>query len=150
MLSLVAIAIACAVTVVISLDYPVHSDDFYFEKYQEVDENFIEIQHSQENFEKKFSVEFLNSVVKVGAPVEFRLKITPKSGEEISNLSLQGLLTRKFTNEFDAPLTAALDGSEFKSNSVTLQEKGIWEVKFKISDEANNTAFYTFETNATI
>lgn len=149
MLSLVAIFVACVATVVISLDYPVYMDDFYLSKYQNVDKNYNEIQISQAKFEKKYSVSFTQNNVKVDTPTDISIKITPLLGQALPKFSSDVLLTRKFTTEFDKTFTLNSQGNEIIIPQVTLKDQGIWQIKVIISDDANNTAFYSFDTNAT-
>ena len=59
------------------------------------------------------------------------------------------LLTRKFTTEFDKTFTLNSQGNEIIIPQVTFKDQGIWQIKIRISDDANNTAFYSFDTNAT-
>lgn len=149
MLSLVAIFVACVATVVISLDYPVYMDDFYLSKYQNVDKNYNEIQISQAKFEKKYSVSFTQNNVKVDTPTDISIKITPLLGQALPKFSSDVLLTRKFTTEFNKTFTLNSQGNEIIIPQVTLKDQGIWQIKVIISDDANNTAFYSFDTNAT-
>lgn len=47
---IIGMMIACIVTVVQSLDFPVEDDYSYFDKYQNVENNFNEIQKAEEKF----------------------------------------------------------------------------------------------------
>ena len=149
MLSLVAIFVACVATVVVSLDYPVYMDDFYLSKYQNVDKNYNEIQISQAKFEKKYSVSFAQKNIKVDTPTDINIKITPLLGQALPKFNSDVLLTRKFTTEFDKTFALNSQGDEIVVPQVTLKDQGIWQIKIRISDDANNTAFYSFDTNAT-
>lgn len=149
MLSLVAIFVACVATVVVSLDYPVYMDDFYLSKYQNVDKNYNEIQILQAKFEKKYSVSFAQNHVKVDTPIDISIKIAPLLDQVLPKFSSDVLLTRKFTTEFDKTFTLNSQGNEIIIPQVTFKDQGIWQIKIRISDDANNTAFYSFDTNAT-
>lgn len=59
------------------------------------------------------------------------------------------LLTRKFTTEFDKTFALNSQGDEIVVPQVTLKDQGIWQIKIRISDDVNSTAFYSFDTNAT-
>lgn len=63
-LSIVAIVIACIVTIVIALKNPVQMDNFYMDRYQNVDENISEIHDSQRRFDSKFDVVFNGAEIK--------------------------------------------------------------------------------------
>ena len=149
MLSLVAIATACVATVIISLDYPVYMDDFYLTKYQEVDKNFNEIQISQTKFEKKYKIDFLNDKVKVGEATDFLLKISSINNDNLPKFTANGIITRPHTTEFDKKFQAITENGDIKISDVVLDNQGIWQIKIRISDDKNNTAFYSFDTNAT-
>ena len=135
MLSLVAIFVACVATVVVSLDYPVYMDDFYLSKYQNVDKNYND--------------SFAQNHVKVDTPTDISIKIAPLLDQVLPKFSSDVLLTRKFTTEFDKTFTLNSQGNEIIIPQVTFKDQGIWQIKIRISDDANNTAFYSFDTNAT-
>lgn len=63
MLSLLAIIIACIVTIFIASHHPVYEDDFYFDSYQNVENNYNQIQKQQVNFDKFFKVNFQNDKI---------------------------------------------------------------------------------------
>lgn len=150
MLSLIAITIACVATIIVSLDYPVYMDDFYLSKHREVDKNYNEIQISQAKFEQKYKVEFMNEKVKFGEPANFTFKILPLQNQNLPKFTAEGLITRAYTTEFDKKFSADITNNEIKVPPVILEKKGIWQVKIRISDDMNNTAFYSFDTNVTV
>lgn len=61
LLSIIAIAIACIATVIVSLNYPVYMDDFYLDSYGNVDKNYNQIQLSQQKFDENFKLELLKN-----------------------------------------------------------------------------------------
>ena len=83
-LSIVAIIGACVATVIFSLDYPVHSDNFYFDKYQKVDENYNDIQLKQQNFENKYDVDFEIPSAIDSEKFRINLPIKAKNNAQIS------------------------------------------------------------------
>lgn len=56
---IILIIVACVVTVVQSLDFPVEDDYSYFDKYQSVENNFNEIQIKEEKFLSNFTPKIL-------------------------------------------------------------------------------------------
>ena len=94
LLAIFAIIVACIVTVIISLDYPVYKDNFYFDQYQDVDNNYNEIQISQAKFDKKYAVEFIPGNAKVGQNFNAKFKITSKDRLNLKDLKAQILFTR--------------------------------------------------------
>lgn len=143
-LSILACIVACIATIVISLDYPVHMDNFYFEKYQKVDKNYNEIQISQANFDKKYSVNLENIGVLAENDFLIKITITPKNSENLQNLKAEGLLTRPETNKLDQKLDFSLKNGEFISQTINLKNPGRWQVMAKISD-GSDTGFFKFE-----
>lgn len=112
LLSLLAIVCACAATIIFSLDYPVYEDDSFLSKYQEVDNNFNEIQQKEARFRQNFAA-FLN--LKQGLDKRKRPVYELKQGtreveffiKEIAedrsafNIKATLLLTRPHTNTQD-------------------------------------------------
>ncbi|MDA3062161.1 MULTISPECIES: hypothetical protein [unclassified Campylobacter] len=91
--SIVAIIAACVATIIFSLDYPVHSDNFYFDKYQKVDENYNEIQISQAKFDEKYKI-FISDFSSSGD--ENFVVLAPKNDTLINELNFD----KKFLNTF--------------------------------------------------
>lgn len=112
LLSLLAIVCACVATIIFSLDYPVYEDDSFLSKYQEVDNNFNEIQQKEARFRQNFAA-FLN--LKQGLDKRKRPVYELKQGtreveffiKEIAedrsafNIKATLLLTRPHTNTQD-------------------------------------------------
>lgn len=148
LLSIFAIIIACIATIIFSLDYPVYSDNFYFEKYRKVDENFDKIEKSQKNFDAKFSVAILNQKAQMNAN-SVEISIKPKIDFDIKKLKAEILLTRPETSEFDKNLKSTLNDEILKTEIFDLPKPGRWQILLKISDEID-IGFYKFEisTNA--
>ena len=151
-LSLIAIAIACTATVIISLDYPVHTDDFYLEKYQDVDRNFNEIQLAQKSFDEHFSVMLSNDSFDSKSDINLTLEILPKSPEFAKNLdtlTAQILITRPETSEYDKRPNARVqsDGSRASVaiEPFSVEKIGRWQIKAKISENNASIGFFNFE-----
>ncbi|MDA3077871.1 4-hydroxy-3-methylbut-2-en-1-yl diphosphate synthase [Campylobacter sp. JMF_06 NA1] len=146
--SIVAIIAACVATIIFSLDYPVHSDNFYFDKYQKVDENYNEIQLKQQNFEKKYEVNFEISNPQNTEKFSLNLPIKAKNNAKFDKISAEILLTRPDSTTYDKRLnTQFLDGV-LRSENFSIEKLGRWQVMAKISDSID-TGFYKFEFNAT-
>jgi len=57
-LSIVAIILACAATIVVAINNPVEMDSAYMQSHQNVDENITFIKESEVRFDKKFDLLF--------------------------------------------------------------------------------------------
>ncbi|WXG21356.1 hypothetical protein VBZ67_02910 [Campylobacter concisus] len=57
-LSIVAIILACAATIVVAINNPVEMDSAYMQSHQSVDENITFIKESEARFDKKFELKF--------------------------------------------------------------------------------------------
>ena len=82
--SIILIIISCAATIVTAIKNPVELDNFYLDRYQNVDENINEIEASQRRFDSKFSIIFL--YFKSSSDTKFSFKISPKKDSQIKNL----------------------------------------------------------------
>ncbi|MDO5045384.1 FixH family protein [Campylobacter sp.] len=145
-LSIIAIVIACIATIVIALKNPVQMDNFYMDRYQNVDENINEIRDTHKRFETKYAVAFDNPNPRA-MEGEFEFKITPKSAE-LPNFKTQILLTKPETNEFNEELSLAQQKEVLKTAKVKLAKEGRWQILLKIND-GEDTGFYKFDINAT-
>ena len=144
-ISLILIVASCVATVALAVKNPVEMDEFYFERYQNVDENINEIEASQRRFDDKYALKFEPEFD--GLNGYFKIAVTPKNGSLAPNFTHEILLTRPATNEQNQNLNAKFDGQILKTQPVTLPKKGKWQILLKISD-ANDTGFYKFSFEA--
>lgn len=146
--SIIACVIACAATIIVSLDYPVEMDNFYFEKYQKIDDKINEILASQRKFEQNFSVEFKDANQNVKRPANLEIKVSPKTARA-SDLAYELMLTRPDTNEANLKLEGELSGGVLKTQKVNFTKPGRWQLLAKFtSADLNASAFYKFEIYA--
>lgn len=142
--SFAAIITACVVTIIISLDYPVYLDNYYFSSVNEVDKNINDIEKSQENFEKKFSLTLANTVIYKNEESRVKVAIKVKDGSEISNLNGEILLTRPDNSKFDKNLSFKFDNNFLISDNFSVDKLGRWQVLIKLTD-GKDIGFYKFE-----
>lgn len=162
LLSILAIIAACIVTVYVSLDYPVHIDDFYFDKYQNVENNYNEIQIKQANFEKNVKIDLKNVAVYIDGNLavngHFHQKNLSAAREIIvnknvslvfdvnSSLKAEVVLTRPQTGEFDRNLTYDVSkNGKFIINNFSVNQTGRWIIKMKLYDSFGGVGFYQLE-----
>lgn len=146
-LSIISIAAACIATVIISLDYPVYVDKFYFQKYQDVDKQYDVIHKQQKEFEKKYEVKLVKDLFNT-PNLNLEVEISSKDGSLLGNFKYISLITRPETSEFD--FTPKIEQIN-KDNSIILRfsdfkasKKGRWQVLIKLND-GQLTGFYKLE-----
>lgn len=159
--SIFAIVCACAYTIYYSLDFPVHMDNFYFDKYQNIENNYNEINAAQAKFDLDFKFDQNATILidqknntnkpeilrrnRVVPVVDINKPIELIFDTNASNLDINLLLTRPHTGDFDKNLTYSLDNGKLKINSFILDKAGRWEVKMKLTSNPNSIGFYKFE-----
>ena len=125
--SIVLIIISCAATIVTAIKNPVELDNFYLDKYQNVDENINEIEASQRRFDTKFSC-----------------KISPKNDSQMQNLQAMLMLTKPDTNRFNQELNTTFSEFTLTSSEIKFKKPGRWQALLKIND-GNDTGFYKYD-----
>lgn len=164
LLSIFAIVCACIYTIYYSLDYPVHLDNFYFDKYQNVENGYNEIQIKQAKFEQdiKFDTNatiLINGLVNQNPDQTLRRKkvvpvVNLNQDLEIifdtnaSNLEASLLLTRPDTNEFNQNLQSNLENGKFSISKFNLDKAGRWQIMMKLINSDDSVGFYKFELYA--
>ncbi|EAH8876339.1 hypothetical protein D0322_04690 [Campylobacter coli] len=160
LISIFAIVVACVATIIVASNYPVYEDDFYFDSYQNVENNYNIIQKQQEQFDTLFKVEFQNDKIDLIGKRKIasytisvdsylaQFKITALNDQaNIQNLKSEILLTRPHTREFDQKLLGQIQDGVL-SVSLPQLEKGRWQLKIKLSTDDEITGFFGYELNA--
>lgn len=159
LLSLLAVIIACVVTVFIASYHPVYEDDFYFDSYQNVEDNYNTIQKQQANFDKFFKVDFQNDKITLIGKRKIpsyevaqnsyiaNFKISALQNLNSDDLKIQALLTRPFTKDFDQKLEGRVKNG-ILSIALPKLDKGRWELKLKFYANKEVIGFFSYELNA--
>ncbi|MBM0637460.1 FixH family protein [Campylobacter sp. VicNov18] len=159
LLSLLAIIIACIVTIFIASHHPVYEDDFYFDSYQNVENNYNAIQKQQANFDSLFKLNFQNDkIILIGERQIFGYEVDKNAyvanfeifalkNSNPDDLKVQILLTRPFTKDFDQNLQGQIKNG-ILSIALPQLEQGRWELKLKITADEEAIGFFTYELNA--
>ncbi|EAI4414761.1 MULTISPECIES: FixH family protein [Campylobacter] len=164
LLSIFAIVCACIYTVYYSLDYPVHLDNFYFDKYQNVENGYNEIQIKQAKFDQDFKFNqnatiYIDGLLNQNEPQKLRRnKIVPvvdknKNVELVfdtnaTNLKAELLLSRPDTNQFNKSLNFKLEDNKFRISDLNLTMPGRWQVMMKLAANDDSVGFFKFELYA--
>ena len=84
-ISLILIVASCVATIILAVKNPVEMDEFYFERYQNVDENINEIEASQRRFDDKYALKFEPEFDRLNG--YFNIAVTPKNGSLAPNFT---------------------------------------------------------------
>ncbi len=147
-LAIVAVVILGVWTIQKANENPVVMDEFYFDKYQDVEHNYIAIQKSQIAFDKNYNISKNLTEFKLGQNT-LKLTLTDKSNNPIDNAKVIVKITRPFTNKQDIELnvTSVKDGV-YRLSSFTIKELGRWQILSKVS-VGDKTSFTKTDINAT-
>jgi hypothetical protein len=140
--SIILIIISCAATIVTAIKNPVELDNFYLDRYQNVDENINEIEASQRRFDSKFNIVFLD--FNSSSDTKFSFKISPKNDSQMQNLQAMLMLTKPDTNRFNQELNTTFSDFTLTSSEVKFKKPGRWQALLKIND-GNDTGFYKYD-----
>lgn len=144
LLSFVFIISACVATIVISLDHPVHMDNYYLSSYQDVDRKYNEIEISQKEFDQKYSVKLKSDEFERQKDIEITIEFTPKNGGNLQNMKSEVLLTRPETNQFDRTLSTTLNANTLTTEKFQVDKQGRWQIMAKFND-GKDIGFYRLE-----
>lgn len=153
LLSILAIVLACVATIIFASNYPVYEDDSFFLSYQEVKDNYDQLELRQKKFEKNFTLKLDDSgltrqiidskrqreaYILTSSNLILHLSKEPESKLDFKDMRLSFKLTRPHTRENDVflqekrtiekgKLTAYLD--------LPPLAKGRWQLKVKAENE---------------
>lgn len=170
LLSLFAIVLACVATIIFASGYPVYEDDSFFLSYQEVENNYDQIELKQKKFFENFALILDDSKINFEEKMinEKRSKkayvlkddnITlllvkqPESKIELKDIHLSAKLTRPHTSENDmflqeknVSIKLFNNGAKAKAYLFSLPTlaKGRWQLKVK-AENKDILGFKSFE-----
>lgn len=143
LISILLVVIAGVVTIIISLDYPVELDNYYFETYQNVEKNFDKIEKLQNKFNQKYHVIISPKILQIDKNNTLSLQISPQPNK----LKIEAIITRPDTNKLNQKINFKLENNKFIS-VFTPSKFGRWQLMVKITDANNTVGFFTKELNA--
>ncbi|ECV9716711.1 hypothetical protein KJQ80_06390 [Campylobacter upsaliensis] len=170
LLSLFAIVLACVATIIFASGYPVYEDDSFFLSYQEVENNYDQIELKQKKFFENFALILDDSKInfeekmidKKRSKKAYILKddnITlllvkqPEGKIELKDIHLSAKLTRPHTSENDmflqeknVSIKLFNNGAKAKAYLFSLPTlaKGRWQLKVK-AENKDILGFKSFE-----
>lgn len=150
-ISIVAVVILCIDMIVISLKNPVYMDDFYLEKYQDVDENINKIITSQKKFDKKYTIQIDMKKKFIKKNNNIKIKIVDKiTTINAKNAKIELLITRPDSSKFDKKLSVIeIKDGYYIFQPFDIEKKGRWQIMLKVSI-GKLVSFTRVETYATL
>ena len=147
-LAIMAVVVLGIWTIQKANENPVVMDEFYFDKYQDVELNYDKIQKSQIAFDKNYNISKNLKEFKLGQNT-LELTLTDKSNKPVNSAKVIVKITRPFTNKQDIELnvTSVKDGV-YRLSSFTIKEIGRWQILSKVS-VGDKTSFTKTDINAT-
>jgi len=147
-LAIVAVVILGIWTIEKANENPVVIDDFYFDKYQDVELNYNKIQEAQIAFDKKYNITSDTKEFKIGEN-SLTLTITDKQGNPVSTAIVKVKITRPFTREQDMMLKVlSHENGIYKLSPFKIDTVGRWQILSKVS-VGDATSFTKTDINAT-
>ncbi|EFP6867048.1 hypothetical protein H0654_000609 [Campylobacter upsaliensis] len=174
LLSLFAIVLACVATIIFASGYPVYEDDSFFLSYQEVENNYDQIELKQKKFFENFALILDDSKInfeekmidKKRSKKAYILKddnitlllVKQPSGQiDLKDMNLSAKLTRPHTSENDmflqgleknVSIKLSNNGANYKAKaylfSLPTLAKGRWQLKIK-AENKDILGFKSFE-----
>lgn len=129
-LVLIFMVCACAAVVVIAMKNPVEMDNFYMEKYQQVDENINEILAKQKIFEDTFEMQYKTKKFIIGQSNTFEMSIKNKiDGQMVEHANIKLMITRPETNKDNQEIVAKdAKNGVFVFEGIMADKPGRWQV----------------------
>lgn len=153
LLSILAVVAACVATIIFASNYPVYEDDSFFLPYQEVKDNYDQLELRQKEFEKNFTLKLDDSGLKkqiidskrqreayilTSSNLILYLSKKPESKMDFKDMRLSFKLTRPHTQENDMFLQEKRTIEKGKLTAyleLPPLSKGRWQLKVKVENE---------------
>ena len=148
LLAIMAVVILGIWTINKANENPVVMDDFYFGKYQDVENNYIAIQKSQIAFDKNYNISKNLTEFKLGQN-SLNITIKDKANNPVENAKVMVKITRPFTKkqDMDLKVTSKKDGV-YTLSQFDIKEEGRWQILSKVT-VGDKTSFTKTDVNAT-
>jgi len=138
---LIFMIFVCVMLVRIAMQNPPQMDNFYFEKYQKVDENINAIMERQKVFEENFALKYKTQKFTIGEHNSFEMSIKNINNHSlVKNAEITLLISRPDTNKHNQEfvLKNAKNGV-YIFEGIEIGKPGRWQVltKIKIGDKSS-------------
>ncbi len=147
-LATIAVVILSIWTIQKANENPVVMDEFYFDKYQNVELNYNEIQKKQKLFDDNYRFSYNLKELKIG-PNKLTITLKDILGNSINDANVTIKLTRPFTNKQDINLKViSIEDGVYRLNDFNISQIGRWQILSKIS-KGDAVSFSKTDINAT-
>jgi len=135
-------------TINVANSNPVVMDEFYFDKYQDVDYNYNKIKRSQMAFDKKYDINYDVDTFKIGDN-SLVITVMTKDAKPVENAKIQVKITRPFTNKQDMDLkVVSSENGNYKMSPFKIETVGRWQILSKVQ-VGDLVSFTKTDINAT-
>lgn len=119
-------------TIMVAVQNPVVMDDFYFQKYQDVDNNYYVIQEKQIKFDKKYDIKYNLTELSIGEN-QLIVNIVDKQSLPVIDANVTVRITRPHLNTQDINLKILSQGSgNYKLEKFNIDTIGRWQILSKV------------------
>ena len=145
-LSMVGIVAACVVTIKVALNNPVQMSDYGLQGYHDYDANVNKIIEAKIAFDRKYDIAFLTPKIdEKGTVIAYR--VSDKSGKPVDNATIEALLTRPDTKQYDIALSPDISHEgNYTFKAVELPKSGRWDILAKVS-VGGDTRYYNLKAD---
>jgi len=147
-LAIMAVVALGVWTIGVANKNPVVMDDFYFEKYQDVDHDYNKIRKSQIAFDKHYNIKYNLKEFHQGEN-SLVVTVTDKSNAPVTTAEIMVKITRPYTKKQDKSLKViSKDNGNYKLSSFNIDSIGRWQILAKVT-VGDMTSFTKTDVNAT-
>lgn len=160
LLSILAIIVACIATIVFASQYPVYEDNYYFTKYQDVKDNFSQIEEKQNEFNKYFSLNLaddnLNKIIinkktkkqayEINPNQTLSLILSKQAQVQLDDINITAMLTRPHTNKEDKNLNITKIQDTTNTRVFFVDLAGLSEGRYQLKIKAENDKLASFQS----
>lgn len=140
--SIVAIIIACVVTIKVAFKAPDEPSDYGMQNYHEYDRNANEIIEAKIDFDRHYTLLYQGEPLNQKGSV-IRYAITDKEGKGVNNAKISVLLTRPNTSSLDIALdNPTVKEGVYTFKRVELPKPGRWDILAKVTIEGKQRYYH--------
>ncbi len=147
--SIIAVFGLCLWTIKSASENPVQMDDYYFEDYHKVEENYGKILQDRAKFDKLYNVKTIANNFIQNEKNSIQIALQDKEGNAINDANITILITRPDSAAHNKhPKLLSVKDGVYSFESFVVKLPGRWQIKSKIKYN-NLIRFIQSEVNAT-
>lgn len=138
----------CIWTIMVAVKNPVVMDDFYFQKYQDVDYSYHIIQAKQIKFDKKYNISYDLKELSIGEN-QLTVNVVDKQNTPVTDANVLVRITRPHINKEDKNLKiVSSENGNYKLEKFDIENIGRWQILSKV-EVGDLISFTKTDVNAT-